>query len=64
MNTLKRLKMNISKSLKVKTLRSLKMNTLRIKLYRTILYNFNCKIYIRDYLEWDVLLDETYQRSY
>ena len=64
MNTLKRLKINISKSLKVKTLRSLNMNTLRIKLYRTILCNFNCKIYIWDYLEWGVLLDETYQRSY
>ena len=30
---------------------SYKGNTLRIKLYRTILYNFNCKIYIRDFAQ-------------
>ena len=33
------------------TLRRLKVNTLRIKLYRAILYNFNCKIYIRDFAQ-------------
>ena len=27
------------------------MKTLRIKLYRAILYNFNCKIYIRDFAQ-------------
>ena len=32
-------------------LRSLKVKTLRIKLYRAILYNFNCKIYIRDFAQ-------------
>ena len=46
------------------SLRGRKVKTLMIKLYRAILYNFNCKIYIRDYLEWGVLLDERYQRSY
>ena len=33
------------------TLRRLKVKTLRIKLYRAILYNFNCKIYIRDFAQ-------------
>ena len=35
--------------LKGNTLRSLEVKTLRIKLYRAILPNFNCKIYIRDF---------------
>ena len=33
------------------TLRRLKVKTLRIKLDRAILYNFNCKIYIRDFAQ-------------
>ena len=33
------------------TLRSPKVNTFRIKLYRAILYNFNCKIYIRNFVQ-------------
>ena len=48
-NTLRSLKLKTLRGLKLKTLRSLKVNTLRIKLYRAILYNFNCKIYIRDF---------------
>ena len=31
--------------------RSPKVNTLRIKLYRAILYNFNCKIYIMNFVQ-------------
>ena len=37
------------RSLKVNTLWGRKVKTLMIKLYRAILYNFNYKIYIRDY---------------
>ena len=50
-NTLRSLKLKTLRGLKLKTLRSLKVNTLRIKLYRAILYNFNCKIYIRDFAQ-------------
>ena len=31
--------------------RGLKIKTLRIKLYKAILYNFNYKIYIRDFAQ-------------
>ena len=50
-NTLRSLKLKTLRGLKLKTLRSLKVNTLRIKLYRAILYNFNCKIYIKDFAQ-------------
>ena len=50
-NTLRGLTVFTLRSPKVNTLRSLKGTTLRIKLYRTILYNFNCKIYIRDFAQ-------------
>ena len=35
----------------MKTLRDLKENTLRINLYSAILYNFNCKIYIKEFAQ-------------
>ena len=42
---------NFKKSSSEQFKESYKENTLRIKLYRTILYNFNCKIYIRDFAQ-------------
>ena len=51
LKTLRGLKLKTLRCLKLKTLRSLKVNTLRTKLYRAILYNFNCKIYIRDFAQ-------------
>ena len=62
-NTLWGLTVFTSTSPKVNTLRSLKGTTLRIKLYRTILYNFNCKIYIRDFAQHLRKIRKKYDRG-